>query len=218
MLVLVQSHQSLTFLSYQLLCGHIACGNISISTWPYAQKHKHNHLFKVCKQNHHLFNCKNFKSMKPQARLDVVKSNKICFLCLFSGYYVSVYQKAYRSLVPSCSKKHSKFIDVDTQQSRGDVTTVPSFSDTLEASASNASAKSPASRVYLPIVSVRCNSSHIAHALLDSGSTISFVSESLAKRLNLKPKQPNYNVNTLSSNTRIRSMVSLQSIIWRWIC
>ena len=106
MLVLVQSHQSLTFLSYQLLCGHIACGNISISTWPYAQKHKHNHLFKVCKQNHHLFNCKNFKSMKPQARLGVVKSNKICFLCLFPGYCVSVCKKAYRSL-PSCGKKHS---------------------------------------------------------------------------------------------------------------
>ena len=127
-------------------------------------------------------------------------------LSLFPGHGVSVCQKAYRCSVPSCGKKHSKFIHVDTQQTRGDVTPVPSSSDKLEASASNASAKSNASRVYLPIVSVRCNGSHIAHALLDSGSTIS---ESLAKRLNLKPKQTNYNVNTVSSNTRIRSVVSV---------
>ena len=98
--------------------------------------------------------------MKSQARLDVVKSNKLCFICLFSGHGVSVCQKAYRCSVPSCGKKHSKFIHVDTQQSRGDVTPAPSSSDTLEASASNASAKSNASRVYLPIVSVRCKGRH----------------------------------------------------------
>ena len=113
--------------------------------------------------------------MKPQARLNVVKSSKLCYLCLFPGHGMSVCQKAYRCSVPNCGKKHSKFIHVDTQQSRGDVTPVPSSSDTLETSASNANAKSNASRVYLPIVYVRCNGLHISHTLLDSGSTISFV-------------------------------------------
>lgn len=164
----------------------------------------------VCEQNHNLLNCDKFKSMKPQARLDVVKSNKLCFLCLFPGHSVSACQKAYRCSVPNCGKKHSKFIHVDTQQSRSDVTSVPLSSETFEASASNASVKNNASRVYLPIVSVTCNGSYTAHALLDSGSTNTFISESLAKRLNLKSKKTNYNVNTLSSNTRIKSMVSLQ--------
>ena len=49
MLVIVQSHQSLTFPSSLLMCGqflHVTYGNISISTWTYTQKHKHNHVFK----------------------------------------------------------------------------------------------------------------------------------------------------------------------------
>ena len=139
----------------------------------------------ICQANHRLFNCDSFKSMKPQARFDTVKSHKLCFLCLLPGHSSSVCQRTYRCSVPNCGKKHSKFIHVDTRESRSDVTPTGS-NDTCPSvpSGSNASANidNNKSHVHLPIVPVTCNGgSHIFHALLDSGSTNSFVSESLAK-------------------------------------
>ena len=168
----------------------------------------------ICQANHRLFNCDSFKSMKPQARFDTVKSHKICFLCLLPGHSSSVCRRTYRCSVPNCGKKHSKFIHVDTRESRSDVTPTGS-NDTCPSvpSGSNASANidNNKSHVYLPIVPVTCNGrSHIFHALLDSGSTNSFVSESLAKCLQLSTRETNYYVSTLASNTQVNRIVSLQ--------
>ena len=152
--------------------------------------------------------------MKPQARFDAVKSHKLCFLCLLPGHSSSVYQRTYICSVPNCGKKHSEFIHVDTLESRSDVTPTGSNDKCPSVpSDSNASANidDNKSHVYLPIVPVTCNGgSHIFHALLDSGSTNSFVSESLAKCLQLSTRETNYNVNTLASNTQVNKFVSLQ--------
>ena len=63
--------------------------------------------------------------------------------------------------------------------------------------------------VILPIIPVRVNNDRqIYYALMDSGSTNSFASEALVSKLKLNPSQTNYEINTISSSSKIDKSVS----------
>ena len=51
--------------------------------------------FVVFQQRHLLFYCDSFKAMRPQAWFDVVKSNKLCFVCLRSSHFAKDCKKQY---------------------------------------------------------------------------------------------------------------------------
>ena len=75
--------------------------------------------------------------------------------------------------------------------------------------ASNASANAEQSNIYLPKVPVTVNGdSHIYYALLDSGSTNSFISEAAASHLNLRSDSIRYNISTISNQSSVDKVVS----------
>ena len=62
--------------------------------------------------------------------------------------------------------------------------------------------------VYLPIVPAKVNhESHVTYALLDSGSTSTFISQRLASRLSLDGDTVGYRMNTLDRSRNVKSKV-----------
>jgi hypothetical protein len=61
--------------------------------------------------------------------------------------------------------------------------------------------------VYLPIVPVIVDDKCEVYALLDSGSTNTFITQRLASRLNLKGTEVNYKMSTLGNSTSLNSYV-----------
>ena len=106
--------------------------------------------------------------------------------------------------MPGCGKKHTKFVHIDDPvegvqnctESATQTTSLMIRSGTVGASAS-------ACNVYLPIVPVIVNGSYKTYALLDTGSTNSFITESLAAHLHLVGSDVSYVINTLSSSKNV---------------
>ena len=175
----------------------------------------------VCQQQHILFQCDSFKAMHPQARFDLVMSKKLCFLC----HFAKDCRKQYTSSILGCGKRHTKFIHVDNQCTTS--IAPPVHDDFIRGSCnenrghvsgehyrgsvnvSNASANAELSNVYLPIVPVTVNGdAHTYYALLDSGSTNSFISETAASHLSLQSDSIRYNISTISNQSSVDKLVS----------
>ena len=160
----------------------------------------------VCYASSHiwLFGCSAFKAMRPSARVDLVKPKKLCFNCLLPGYFSRNCRKDSICTVPGCGKKHTKFVIIDDPvegvqnctESATQTTSLMIRSGTVGASAS-------ACNVYLPIVPVIVNGSCKTYALLDTGSTNSFITESLAAHLHLVGSDVDYVINLLSSSKNV---------------
>ena len=182
----------------------------------------------LCKQNHRLFHCESFKSLQPSARFQVVKVTKLCYNCLLPGHFTRDCRKMSFCSVPNCGRKHTKFIHIDndndavTHATGNDVSSAnPQVSnagastrganvgmthvtgnDTSLANAqvSNASAGAHGANVYLPMVAVKVNGERVL-ALLDNGSTNTFMSQTLASRLGLSGEKLRYTITTLSQKS-----------------
>ena len=168
---------------------------------------------KLCNQYHRLFQCESFKAMSPKARRDFVHRNKLCYLCFFP-HLVRNCKKQYVCTVPGCGERHSKFIHVDdrrTNVSQNGNSNADFGQNTQTVNnGDNGHSNSCRSNVYLPIVPVKVNDDpNTYYALLDTGSTNSFVTETLATRLNLRTNAANYNISTISSQSHIDKVVSL---------
>ena len=184
----------------------------------------------VCSGPHRLFSCDVFKSMQPKDRFAVVQNNQLCFNCLMSGHRASRCRKLSVCSVPGCGKRHTKFIHVDSVRSgvtchsphasghndvwypdvtrgpgnmrRNDMNVVSSANDV-----SDTSVQLGQNNVYLPIVSVNVNGTLRVNALLDTGSTNTFMSSSLANQLQLSGTMTSNNLSTLTSKSVANSKV-----------
>ena len=155
----------------------------------------------VCQQSHKLFYCDEFKGMRPEARLNVVKQNRLCFNCLQGGHSAHECFKKSVCSVPGCGKKHTKFIHVDMNVKSGN--DLASHQNSVE-EITNASANGVCSNVQLPMLSVKVNGECDVYALLDSGSTNSFITEELASQLNLSGHSGDFYMRTLSQNSSLK--------------
>ena len=104
--------------------------------------------------------------------------------------------------VAGCGKKHTKFVHLDHDAGRRVGST---GTDGAEVSNASANASAFGSLVSLPIVPVIVNGTHQAYGLLDSGSTNSFVSESLVNKMELAGSEVSYRMNTLSQSIQVNS-------------
>ena len=146
----------------------------------------------VCKDNHRLFFCDQFKKMNVSDRIAVVKRYKLCVNCLLSNHDVADCRKDSRCTVPGCGLKHTKFIHVNENRSRG-------HSETSQQNVvSNQVKVKGENEVHLPVVSVIVNDTFPTYALLDTGSTNTFCTKDLVQELNVKGLTVSYNLNTLS--------------------
>ena len=146
-------------------------------------KVKASNVCPLCEGEHRLYNCEAFKALTVAERLEKVNEKKLCRLCLSAKHFVRDCGTRYRC--PDCHGRHSQLLHLDYEKDKPAVTHVMSNKHSI-----------------LPCVSVVINNCYRAWALLDSGSTDSFISRKVIKRLNLSQNvmRTKYSLSTLSGS------------------
>ena len=163
----------------------------------------------VCAQPHRLYNCDTFKRIRPNERFNVARQCKLCFNCLLPGHCSNACRKPSVCPVPGCGRKHTKCLHV-YHDNVDQVTNADNYSNDNDSNqlgvASNMSVNRTCSSVYLPIVPVIINDQFKVCALLDTGSTNTFVTQQLATQLKLKGKEVSYSMSTLGHSSEVSSI------------
>ena len=157
----------------------------------------------------------NVNPLRPwaKAKRDFVHKNKLCYLCFFP-HLVRNCKKQYVCTVPECDERRSKRSHVDDRctnasQNGNSNADFGQNAQTVN-NGDNGHTNSCRSSVYLPKVPVEVNNdSNTYYTLLDTGSTNSFNTESLATRLNLRTNAASYNISVISSQSHIDKVVLL---------
>ena len=158
----------------------------------------------LCHSVHPLYACGVFKKKSINQRLAFVAHHELCCVC-FSKEHATVNCPA-DICCKKCSLSHSTYIHVDDVIVNKDVdvnTVTPvdiptNFSGTTLAS--NSADDTPSGDyTFMPTVSVVVNESYNTHALLDSGSTNSFITSDAVKCLGLSGKTVNYRHSTVDT-------------------
>jgi hypothetical protein len=158
----------------------------------------------LCKANHRLLFCDEFKKLKVDKRIELVRQNNLCENCLLANHNVSNCRKQGICTVPGCGKKHTRYIHV--KRSNANVTGGVNSFETNSVKLNEAETD-----FLLPVVPVIVNDKIHTHAFLDFGSTTSFCTKDLVDRLDVKGVDVRYNLNTMSQTDEHKqsSMVSL---------
>lgn len=136
----------------------------------------------LCKnEKHPLYVCTRFKSLPRDKMMSTIKSNELCFNCLRPGHFSK--QCPSLNLCSKCQKPHHTLIHDDSKEtlpSQSDKTLTSSTSSTEPTVLSHTAAGVTSNTLLMTcqvLVKAPDNSSVKAHALLDSASSTSFVSE-----------------------------------------
>ena len=152
----------------------------------------------LCSQPHKLSQSGLFTGMQPIERFQVAKRHRLCFNCLLGGHVSTACYKQSMCTVPNCNRKHSEPLYSDTVDDDNAV------HDNIQVC--NIATQREGASVYLPIVPVIVNgSSYPVYALLDSGSTNTFVTKQLVQKLKLQGKDVQYNMSTLGQSSEVKS-------------
>ena len=138
----------------------------------------------ICSERHRLLHCEAFRRLSPRERLDLANRNKLCHNCLKASHNADTCRKQSTCSVKGCGEKHTMYLHIDA---KAKVSTCNSFTTSKAA--------------YMPIIQVIINGSDMVYALLDSGSSNSFCSQRLVKRLGIQGQPLNLTVNTLCDTT-----------------
>ncbi|XP_052745101.1 uncharacterized protein LOC112047560 isoform X4 [Bicyclus anynana] len=130
----------------------------------------------MCKQNHFLFSCAEFRKLSVNARLEKVKDFAVCKNCLRPGHKDRFCRLTHCKY---CNLKHSSLLHKDTEQE-----TVVALSSSITAS------DKPLTLLSTALVNVvgADGRLHTARALLDNGATAHYVTQHLCEKLGLARK------------------------------
>ena len=168
----------------------------------------------LCHEGHTLFGCQRFKQMKPMERVDFAKKAGLCFNCLNKGHMTKDCSLNRLCSVDGCKMKHTKFLHIvrtpqeqkgSPQQTRSVQSSSQSQSESLPEVHLDAQSHATGAgqfKIALPIVPVRVYGPEGNHAvdtfaLLDSGSTNSFCTKDLTRRLGVSGRKQTLSLSTL---------------------
>ena len=138
----------------------------------------------ACKSgNHPVYSCSTFKSMTRDDKLSTLKSNDLCFNCLIPGHYSKQCTSLHRC--KTCQGLHHSFLHSQpVQEPSNSVHPVPP--NTKTASHLTTSIKPNSLLMTCRVMVTSPNGLSVqARGLLDSASSVSFISERLAQGLHL---------------------------------
>ena len=134
----------------------------------------------ACKRERHpIYACSKFKALTHDERMTIIKSNSLCLNCLHPGHHAKECKSAHRCR--HCQRPHHTWLhNTETRLPPGDA---------LEESITHHATMDPMSHVLLMTCRVLVQAPDgtlvESRALLDSGSSASFVSERLVQSLSL---------------------------------
>ncbi|KAI2668803.1 hypothetical protein H4Q32_005610 [Labeo rohita] len=173
-----------------------------------------------CSQNHSLEQCKPFEKIKHREKVNFLKGNAVCFGCLHTGHLSKECTR--RLTCKTCHQKHPTVMHihlkqkvdtaVNTDDSHRVEKTAPTVNNALVSAQACNHAGAGNSSGILPILPVQVKSSLgnkviQTYAFLDTGSTSTFCSESLMRRLNLNGRKTKISLLTMSPKSTVTSYV-----------
>ena len=147
------------------------------------------HKCPMCKSVHRLTQCPIFKNEGMESRLDFVNTHNLCYICLLDNH-----------VTKDCLSKRS----CDICDKSWHNTLLHQNSYTAAVVSNNATTHVAS---ILPVVRVRINGRHVTNALIDSGSSNSFISAKLADMLNLRGTKTMLNMATMNSVSQKRTFM-----------
>ncbi|KAH9630868.1 hypothetical protein HF086_014609 [Spodoptera exigua] len=160
----------------------------------------------MCRQNHFIFACEQFKGLSVHARIKKAQGLKICMNCLRPGHDDSRCKLGHCKY---CRQKHNTLLHVDNDN----------VLSSVHNTALSATQMSSSRIILLSTALVRVTDAdgnhHSARVLLDSGSTTNFISEDFVRKLHIPTYITNTKVTGINSHFSSCSQgcsVSLQSI------
>jgi hypothetical protein len=157
-------------------------------------------------ERHPLYVCPKFRAMSHDVKLSTLKHNNLCLNCFSKGHFVKQCKSAHRC--KKCQRPHHTLLHVETQGDKNHRTPLPSFrsEDPPPASqvASLTAVKLRSSSLLMTCSVLIFRSDGLSvevSALLDNGSTSSFVSERLVQSLRLPRSQHQIQVSSISGSS-----------------
>ena len=175
----------------------------------------------LCHSVHPLYACGVFKKKSINQRLAFVAHHKLCCVC-FSKEHATVNCPA-DICCKKCSLSHSTYIHVDdviiNKDVDVDVNTVtpvdiPTNSSGTTLASNSADHMLSSDYTFMPTVSVVVNKSYKTHALLDYGSTNSFITSDAVKCLALSGKTDIYKCSTVDTKCMTTSTKVVDFILY----
>ena len=169
----------------------------------------------LCHAVHPLYACSVFKKKSINQRLAFVAHHKLCCVC-FSKGHVTVNCPA-DICCKKCNLNHSTYIHVDDVNKNIDVNAVNPLQVSADTTVANSSAdyhESSSDYTFMPTVSVVINKAYKTHALLDSGSSKSFITSDAVKCLGLSGKTVTYRRSTIDTKCMATSTKVVNFILY----
>ncbi|NEV48973.1 DUF1759 domain-containing protein, partial [Wolbachia pipientis] len=157
-----------------------------------------------CKGKHHIFQCSDFLKLPGEDRIKQVRTRRLCLNCLRSTSHQAKDCKS--STCQTCGKKHNTLLHMQNKvQTETVFTNQPnqtSNSDTVVLTHRIASNKCQQVILSTAIINVydRHGNTYPCRILLDSGSQSNFITEHLAKTLDLTRKRANLYVTGINKS------------------
>ena len=156
-----------------------------------------------CTQGHSLQQCQQFKQMKHRDKLSFLKEKDLCFGCLCAGHRSRNCER--RLTCRSCGKRHPTVLHIDWRETANAPTEPAKESGVQVLTASPKTCGQTGAggdRCLLPILPVQVKSIKgdqviQTYAFLDPGSSATFCSEQLMRRLNLAGRQTHLLLQTM---------------------
>ena len=140
-----------------------------------------------CKEaTYKLYWCSKFKDLDVKDRLGVVSRNRLCFNCFNPNHRTKECKLTSYCSKPGCKFRHSRLLHADED--------------------GTGAASGGKEAIHVPIVRVQINGVE-AWALLDTGSTNTFISKHLADQLKLSGKCITYDIKTINSTAQHKSQL-----------
>lgn len=131
----------------------------------------------VCKQDHNLFKCSQFKSLSVNERWSVIKRNKLCSSCFRTSHSSKDCRSKQICGIDNCDKYHSKFLHNRTNTRSN-----------LQMNIVGCCNESKKENLLLKIVPIKVYNGTFTidtYAFIDEGSKLSLVDSSLLNELNI---------------------------------
>ncbi|KAK0141948.1 hypothetical protein N1851_020381 [Merluccius polli] len=168
-----------------------------------------------CAQSHSLDCCGQLKRMKHRDKIDILKQNRLCFGCLRPGHMSRSCEQ--RLTCETCSQTHPTVLHVDatnskhTAQGQASSSTAPDGPTGSRPSAATCGhTRAGRDRCLLSILPVQVKSAKgdkviQTYAFLDPGSSATFCSEQLMRKLHLNGKRTQFLLQTMGQERVVPS-------------
>ena len=172
--------------------------NVTASSNANETKQMQNNNCPLVDGTHKIWNCSIFKNMNVTDRYAAVRKERLCYGCLGKGHAIKDC-KVHPCGINGCTKKHNRLLHSENQMDEG------SHAVNVSAATINQSNQVTSFLQIVP-VSVQSGSNRLTtYAFLDSGSTVSFIDQSVKDQLQAKGTDVTLNIAGIHGTQDLRT-------------